>query len=49
MIFSTTDLSEHWKGNNSGTTLQDTFVYKINLKTTKGNKIVRTGTVTLIR
>ena len=49
MIFSTTDLSEHWKGNNSVTTLQDTFVYKINLKTIKGNKIVRTGTVTLIR
>lgn len=49
MIFSTKDLSEHWKGNNSGTTLQDTFVYKIYLQTIKGNKIVRTGTVTLIR
>ncbi len=52
LIFSTSKLDEHWKGlksNGSEPVLQDTYIYKIDLQTIKGNKINKIGHVNLIR
>jgi gliding motility-associated-like protein len=52
LVFSTNNLSEHWKGlrlNGAEPVLQDTYIYKIDLQTVKGNKINKIGHVTVIR
>jgi gliding motility-associated-like protein len=52
LVFSTNKLSEHWKGlrvNGIEPLLEDTYIYKIDLQTIKGNKINKVGHVTLIR
>ncbi len=52
LVFSTTNLKDHWKGlriNGTEPLLQDTYIYKIDLQTIKGNKINKIGHVTLIR
>ena len=52
LIFSTSKLDEHWKGFKSNGTepvLQDTYIYKIDLQTVKGNKLNKVGHVNLIR
>jgi len=52
LVFSTNNLSEHWKGlrvNGIEPLLEDTYIYKIDLQTVRGNKINKIGHVTLIR
>ncbi len=52
LIFSTSKLNEHWKGfkkNGTEAVLQDTYIYKIDLQTIKGNKLNKVGHVNLIR
>jgi gliding motility-associated-like protein len=52
LIFSTNNLNEHWKGlrkNGVDPVLQDTYIYKINLQSLKGNIINKVGQVKVIR
>jgi len=52
LIFSTNNLNEHWKGlrkNGVDPVLQDTYIYKINLQSVRGNIINKVGQVKVIR